>query len=370
MRAAGMSVRRDNIGNVIGRYEGADASAKALILGSHLDTVRDAGKFDGPLGILVALACVEELHRSGTRLPFAVEIIAFADEEGLRFRSTYLGSKAMAGTFDLAALNLCDDEGISMAEAIRGNGGDPTALAHDCRQASDVLGYCEVHIEQGPILEAYGLPVGVVTAIAGQSRIGVSFTGGAGHAGTVPMLLRRDALCAAAEFVLAVESLAREQHDLVATVGQIAAQPGASNVIPGLATLSLDLRHSDDATRTRTRDMLHTQALQIATARRVGLTWDVIQENPAVPCAPAFEELLGHAIEATGYPVRSLVSGAGHDGAALAALTPIAMVFVRCKGGISHHPDESVEADDVTVAVEVLGRFLQLLAGETHREPL
>lgn len=364
MHAAGMTVRHDNIGNLIGRYAGTDDAAKTLLLGSHLDTVRDAGKYDGPLGVLTALACVEDLHQHNMRLPFAIEVIAFADEEGLRFGSSYLGSKTLAGTFAPAYLNLRDDDGISMGEAIRAAGGDPAELVQDRRLPDTVIAYCEVHIEQGPQLESHDLPVGVVTAIAGQSRLAVSFVGSAGHAGTVPMLLRHDALCAAAEFVLAVESLAREQHDLVATVGQLAVQPGASNVIPGRAVLSLDVRHSDDATRAHARDMLHTQALQIAAKRRVNLVWEVIQESPATPCNPALQALFTHAIESYDYPVRSLTSGAGHDAVALADLAPVAMLFVRCKGGVSHHPDESVETDDVAVAIKVLRRFLDLLAGE------
>src|SRR5689334_4950019 len=232
MRDAGMTVRRDNIGNLIGRYEADRSPARTLILGSHLDTVRDAGKYDGPLGVLIALAALEHLHERDERLPFAVEVMAFADEEGLRYHTAYLGSKVVAGTFDHAYLYLTDAAGIPMGEAIRAAGGDPDALAGDKRASNDLLGYCEVHIEQGPVLEAHNLPVGVVTAIAGQSRIEVRFMGQAGHAGTVPMSGRRDALAAAAEFVLAVEAHARAQAGMVATVGQIGVQPGASNVVP------------------------------------------------------------------------------------------------------------------------------------------
>ena len=211
MRAAGMDVRQDNIGNLIGRYEANRPDAKTLILGSHLDTVRDAGKYDGPLGILVALASIERLHRLGARLPFAIEVICFADEEGVRFGSAYLGSKVVAGTFPRAYLDLRDADGITVAEAVRAWGGDPDALESERFQPGDLLGYCEVHIEQGPVLEAHDLPVGVVTGIAGQSRLSVGFEGMAGHAGTVPMELRRDALCAAAEFVVGVERLARDE---------------------------------------------------------------------------------------------------------------------------------------------------------------
>src|SRR5437764_1812330 len=247
MRAAGMSVRRDNIGNLIGHYEAAHAGAKTVLLGSHLDTVRDAGKYDGALGVLVALACVGRLHTRRKRLPCAVEVVGFADEEGLRYHGTYLGSTVVAGAFDPDQLRLIDADGITLADAIRAAGGDPDALAGDGRRPDDLLGYCEVHIEQGPELERRDLPIGVVSAIAGQSRIGITVSGVAGHAGTVPMEVRRDALCAAAEFVLAVEALGRHRAGLVATVGQVEVQPGASNVIPGQVTLSLDVRHADDA---------------------------------------------------------------------------------------------------------------------------
>lgn len=361
MRDAGMAVRRDNIGNLIGRYAADRAQARTILLGSHLDTVRDAGRYDGPLGVLVALACLQRLHGRGERLPVAVEIIAFADEEGLRYHSTYLGSKVVAGTFDPAALELTDGEGVTLAQAIRRFGGDPAALAGDRRHAGDLLGYCEVHIEQGPVLEERNLPVGVVSAIAGQSRLAVTFTGLAGHAGTVPMGLRRDALCAAAEFVLAAEHCARSRAGLVATVGQLAAQPGASNVIPGQVTLSLDVRHQGDATRAEACRLLHERAAEIGAARGVPATWQIMQESPAVPCAPHLAALLARAIEETGYVALALPSGAGHDAVAMAALTPVAMLFVRCKGGISHHPDEAVAEADVAAAIAVLSRFLAAL---------
>jgi allantoate deiminase len=364
MRAAGMAVRQDNIGNLIGRYEAGAADAKTLLLGSHLDSVRDAGKYDGPLGVLVALACIQRLHDAGARLPFAIEVIAFADEEGLRYHTSYLGSRVVAGLFDPASLALADADGITIVEAIRTFGGDPARLQEDRRRGDDLIGYCEVHIEQGPVLEAENLPVGVVSAIAGQSRFTLDFIGMAGHAGTVPMELRRDALCAASEFVLAAEVLARQEPGLVATVGQIDAQPGASNVIPGRVTLSLDVRHQDDARREQAIGHLRDRAEQIAAARQVALGWQIVQENRAVPCAPALTTLLARAIESLGFPARSLPSGAGHDGVMLSTLTPIAMLFVRCKGGVSHNPAEAVEAADVAAAVDVLSRFLELLGLE------
>jgi allantoate deiminase len=357
MRAAGLAVRQDALGNLIGRYEAERPGAKTLLLGSHLDSVIDAGRYDGPLGVLVALACVQRLHDQGRRLPFAIELYGFAEEEGVRYPS-YLGSRAAAGTLDPATLELADADGITLAEAIRDGGGDPGQLAEASRRGDDLLGYVEVHIEQGPVLEARNLPVGVVSAIAGQSRFAVSFAGVAGHAGTVPMQLRRDALCAAAEFVLATEAQARDTPGLVATVGQIDAQPGASNVIPGHAALSLDVRHQDDAQRERAIDQLRARAEQIASARQVALGWQAGQHSRALACDPALAGLLGRAIEALGHPLLALPSGAGHDGVAMSALTPIAMLFVRCKGGISHNPAESVTVEDVGVAIDVLERFL------------
>ena len=366
MRAAGMSVRQDAIMNLIGRYEGT--GDKTLILGSHLDTVRDAGKYDGPLGIMVALACVEQLHDRSERLPFSVEVVAFADEEGLRFGTTFLGSSVYAGAFDKSRLALKDKKGVTLDEAIRDFGGDPDALEGDGRGDGDLLlGYCEVHIEQGPVLEDLDLPVGVVTAIAGQSRIRVGFTGKAGHAGTVPMEVRKDALCTAAESVLEVESCAKEEPGTVATVGEIKAFPGAINVIPSEATHSLDLRHQDDAVRQRLCNRLKARTQEIAASRGCGFDWQVRQETSAVPMNSEISTLLERAVEDTGVTVHRLPSGAGHDAAQMAALTPVAMLFVQCKDGISHNPKESIKKEDVDVAIRVLGRFLELVAEGQRR---
>jgi allantoate deiminase len=362
MRASGMAVRQDTLGNLIGRYEADHAGAKTLLLGSHLDSVIDAGKYDGPLGVLVALACVQHLYDQGRQLPFAIELFAFADEEGVRYHTTYLGSQAVAGTLAPATLELADADGITIAQAIRAFGGDPERLGDARRNRDDLLGYCEVHIEQGPVLEARNLPVGVVSAIAGQSRIAAAFTGVAGHAGTVPMGLRRDTLCAAAELILAAEALARDTPGLVATVGQLDVRPGASNVIPGKTTLSLDVRHQDDAQREQAQVQLRRRAEQIAAARQIALDWRIAQESRALACDPMLTKQLGQAVVALGYPLLALPSGAGHDGVALAALTPIAMLFVRCKGGVSHNPAESVTVEDVGVAIDILGRFLELTA--------
>jgi allantoate deiminase len=364
MYAAGMTVEQDNIGNLIGRFEASHVGAKTLLLGSHLDTVRDAGKYDGPLGVMIALACVERLHARQVRLPFAIEVLAFADEEGLRYNNAYLGSKFMTGTLDPNVLHLTDIESITMAEAIRSFGGnpDPESL-HIARWRSDaLLGYCEVHIEQGPVLEARNLPVGVVTAISGQNRLNVSFSGEAGHAGTVPMSLRHDALCAAAEFVLSVETLAHSIPGVVATIGQVSVQPGASNVIPGIVTLSLDVRHQENKVRELVKDRLEEMAREICDKREVLLEWQLLQEHKTIPCALALTKLLEQAIEELNYPLLSLPSGAGHDGVTFSELTSIAMLFVRCRGGISHNPAESITVEDVDVALQVLEQFMLLLS--------
>jgi allantoate deiminase len=364
MREAGMDVRTDNIGNLRGRYEAAMGGAPVLLLGSHLDSVRDAGKYDGPLGVLVAIAAVQALHDRDRRPPFAIEVIAFADEEGWRFGTTYLGSRALAGSFDAVDLDRTDAAGVTMAEAIRSFGGDPERVAEDRWDEGELLGYCEVHIEQGPVLEARGLPVGVVSGIAGQSRHHLTFTGAAAHAGTTPMNHRKDALVAASVFVQAVEDFATGKPGLVATVGQLTVQPGAANVVPGEVSLSLDVRHADDGERLLAAESLLGAAGEIAKNRSIGLTTSQITQNPTVPCSPQLSKLLAKAIEELGHPVTRLASGAGHDAVVMAGLTEIAMLFVRCKGGVSHNPAESVAEADVADAIDVLGEFLELLTAQ------
>jgi allantoate deiminase len=363
MEEAGLETRRDAIGNVVGRVEGAGSGT--LLLGSHLDTVRDAGRYDGMLGVLVAIACLQGLRDAGRTLPFAVEVLGFADEEGVRYGTAYLGSGVVAGRFDPELLERRDADGVRMADAIRSFGGDPDALAAAGRDPADLLGYCEVHIEQGPVLEQRDLPVAVVSSIAGQTRARVVFDGTAGHAGTVPMRGRRDALCAAAEWVGAVEALALDTDALVATVGELVVEPGAGNVIPGRATLTLDLRHGEDAARTAARERLRTAAKEVAARRVVAAEWSVVQETPAVPCSPALTDLLAAAVRDSHHPVARLPSGAGHDAAVMATIAPIAMLFVRCAGGVSHNPAEAVAMADVAVAIDVLGRFLERVAPST-----
>ncbi len=366
MRGAGMTTRRDEIGNLVGRYEGT--GDRTLIFASHLDTVRDAGKYDGILGVMVALACVQQLHNRGERLPFAIEVVAFADEEGLRFGTTFLGSSAYADAFDGKRLTLEDHDGVTLAQAVRAFGGDPAALEGAGRGSGDLIGYCEVHIEQGPVLEEKRLPVGVVTAINGQSRVRVNFTGKAGHAGTVPMEGRRDALCAAAEFVLEARSCAKAEPPAVATVGELSALPGAVNVIPGEVNHSLDLRHPDDAARERVRDHLERRVAEIAASNGCGHRWQLRQETSAVQADPQLGAPMGKAVEEAGLDVHNLPSGAGHDAAQMTEITPVAMLFVRCKEGISHNPEESVTEEDVGVAIDVMDRFLSLLARDEAPE--
>jgi allantoate deiminase len=354
MEAAGMQTRRDALGNLAGRRGG---SGPPVVIGSHLDSVADAGRYDGILGVLVGLAVVEGLDDD-----VAVELVAFADEEGLRFQSTFLGSRAFVGRLEPGELDLRDAAGVTLGEAIGAAApGDAAALlAQPLFQGARA--YFEVHIEQGPVLEAAGLPLGVVTAIAGQTRFNVAFDGHAGHAGTTPMELRRDALAAAAEFVLAAERLANDTPGLVATVGEIATPHGACNVIPGRVDATLDIRHQDDAARERAIATLKARTDEGCARRGVKASWSVIAEHGATPCSPELVARLAEAVAATGVEVRELPSGAGHDAVTMAGVTDIAMLFVRNRGGISHHPDESVELEDVALAIEAATRFVSSLA--------
>lgn len=362
MRSAGMSVRWDAVGNVIGRYEGSQPAAKTLILGSHIDSVRNAGRYDGPLGVLVALACVEAHHAADDRLPIALEVVAFADEEGARYGTAFLGSSVFAGSFDPADLELRDAQGITLAEAIREYGGDPAALADSRRDPADLLGYAEVHIEQGVALEERNLPVAVVSGVAGQSRVEVTLTGVAGHAGTVRMSSRRDALCAASELVLATEALARREPGVVATVGRLTVGPGVHNVIPDHVTLTIDVRHIDDDRREAAVDALRQRCELLASERNVQAHWDLRPPTASVAFSPHLQGLLSEAIAAEGSAPVALDSGAGHDAMVMADVTDAVMLFVRCRDGVSHHPDEAVAEADVAAAIRVLRRFIAQLA--------
>lgn len=348
MRRVGLEVWEDAAFNLFGRKICANKKASTLLLGSHLDTVRDAGKYDGPLGVLVALAALEKLQAEGIELPFHVEVVGFSDEEGVRYQTTYLGSRALAGRLNKKDLALIEEKGIEKAK----------------RNANEFLAYAEVHIEQGPVLESKDLAVGVVTAIASQSRFRLTFTGVAGHAGTIPMHLRRDALCAAAEFVSTVEK--RAANKTVATVGIMQVQPGASNVIPGRVDLSLDVRDQQDSRRVRVCAQLHKDAQNIATRRGLQLEWKLVQETTAVPCNKVLTKLMSQSVALHEREVIALPSGAGHDAAVMAGMCPITMLFVRCKGGISHNPAESVKTADVAKSIAVLSTFIELLATKTR----
>ena len=341
MRDAGLQVREDAAFNLIGRLPGTDRHAKTFLLGSHLDTVRDAGKYDGPLGVLTAIAAVQLLRERGAKLPFNLEVVGFSDEEGVRYQTTYLGSRALAGTLTAADLAHVAEKQILKARRPRG----------------EFLGYAEVHIEQGPVLEQHNLPVAIVTAIAGQTRLRVEFHGVAGHAGTVPMTLRHDALAGAAELVLAAEHCGA-----LATVGQISAAPGASNVIPGHTTLTLDVRDPNDSRRLAAVRSLRAKAQAIAKRRGLKLTWKPVQQTAAVQCDKTLTQIFSKSVAQRGLTVLKLPSGAGHDAAALSAICPVAMLFVRCKGGVSHNPAESVKTADVRMAMEVLADFILRLA--------
>jgi allantoate deiminase/N-carbamoyl-L-amino-acid hydrolase len=355
MGAAGMTVEIDGVGNVVGRYSSAHPTTKALIIGSHYDTVINGGKYDGRLGILVGLVVIEHLHRSGRRLPVGLELIGFAEEEGLRFSASYIGSAAVAGNFDQKLLARRDAGGTVLADAIAATGFDPARINTLARRPENLAGYLEVHIEQGPVLLQEGLSLGVVTAIAGNCRFWVTITGEAGHAGTVPMGLRHDAAAAAAEIVLAVERRCSGVPTLVGTVGRLQVPGGTTNVIPGRCELSLDIRAGDDPTRDAAVDDLRAEIAEIAQRRGVAIDIAETQRSGAVACAPRLQSLFADAITRAGIKPRFLPSGAGHDAVNFGPITQTGMLFVRCgNGGVSHSPRESITAQDADLAARVL----------------
>jgi allantoate deiminase len=323
--------------------------------------VRNAGKYDGNLGVLAAIAAVAEIHRLNERGAFAIEVLAFGDEEGVRFPVTLSGSRAIAGTLEPHALDAEDANRVSVREALQHFGCNPLDIPDIPRRKQDVLGYVELHIEQGPVLEAEGLPIGIVTAINGASRLSVEVTGEAGHAGTVPMVLRKDALVAAAEMVVALERCCAAVPDLVGTVGQLEVPQGAINVVPGKARFTIDVRSPDDTVRHDTVVDLESEFRAIAERRRVRVELARTHDVPAARCAPWLIDQLEAAVVRAGVSPRRLPSGAGHDAMAVAALCPIGMLFTRCQGGISHHPAEAITAEDAEIAVRVLVDFLRHL---------
>jgi allantoate deiminase len=348
MERLGMEVWVDAAGNLRGLYPGREPEAGRLLIGSHVDTVPGAGAFDGVLGVVLAIALLEALQ--GRRLKCAVEIVAFSEEEGVRFGIPFLGSRALVGTLDSDLLERKDAQGVTVAEAIRNFGLDPCRIG-EAALSDGVLGYFEFHIEQGPMLDSLALPLGVVDAIAGQSRLTFVFRGQANHAGTTPMHLRRDALSGAAEWILTGEHLASRIPGLVATVGRIGAKPGVGNVVPGEVEMSLDVRHADDAIRADAVEARIDSAQRIAARRNLQVEWTTQLDQQAVPCNPALTAMLGRAVAATGFQVHRLTSGAGHDAMILAQKVPVAMLFLRSPLGISHHPDETVRTEDVAAAI-------------------
>jgi len=359
MESLGMSVHVDAAGNLRGLWQPAGADRKRLLIGSHVDTVPNAGAFDGVLGVALALECVEIAQELA--LPLAIEVIAFSEEEGVRYGSPFLGSRAVAGRFDNALLALLDADGISMEAAMRNFGLDPEKIS-EAALDPQAIGFFEIHIEQGPVLEAEGLQVAAVTAIVGQTRLNLTFEGQANHAGTTPMYLRRDALAAAAEWIAAVETVAGKTDGLVATVGRVLVEPNASNVIPARVQVSLDLRHANDETRGSIGEELVARATAIAISRGLTLQRTDRLDQPAVPMDERLTSFLADSIETAGVPLKSMPSGAGHDAMVMAARVPTTMLFLRSPGGISHHPAETVLEEDVEVALKVSREFLLRLA--------
>ena len=351
----GLAAKIDASGNVWARYEGRQVNAPALMIGSHIDTVRDAGRYDGNLGALAALSMVEELAAKGERLDVAVEIVAFGDEEGVRFPTTLTGSRAFAGLFARASLDQKDADGVTMREALTNFGCQPEAIA--TLRGRGVAAFVELHIEQGPVLEAEGLAIGVVTAINGATRFSVEARGLAGHSGAVPMNLRQDALTAAAEMILLIESRARIEDDLVATVGRIDIEPGAVNVIPGLARFTIDIRAPRDVRRQRAVADISKRLDAIARERGVTLKLVQTHDAGAYVCDPKIVAGLKTAVERIGQPARLLPSGAGHDTMIMGQLCPAGMLFLRCKGGVSHNPAEAITLADCEVGLAALLEF-------------
>lgn len=361
MEAAGMGVRVDAVANVIGHYEGTTPNSAALLLGSHIDTVIDAGRYDGTLGVLAGIAAVEELARRGERLAHAIEVVAFGDEEGVRFPTRLLTSRALIGAVDEAMLDIADLDGVTVRAALAAIGCDPAAYRDCARHKDQIAAYLELHIEQGPMLQERGQPVAVVTGINGGMRMTVTVTGMAGHAGTVPMGLRRDALAAAADMVLEVERVGLSEPDLVATVGRIEPRPAAPNVIAGRVEFTVDMRSPSDDLRRRAEGQLLAVLHGIASRRQVELATNVYYEMPATVLDGRIIAAAGEAIAACGHEPLQLSSGAGHDAMALAQRWPAGMIFVRCKDGISHNPAESVTVEDVDIAMRVLIETLRRL---------
>lgn len=362
MRAAGMDAHVDALGNVVGRYAAADPDAPTVMTGSHFDTVRDGGRYDGRLGILLPIAVVARLAARGERLPFHFEVVGFAEEEGLRFRSSFLASSAFVGRFDYALLDRTDEDGITLRDALRAAGlpGTRESIAALERPAGAIASFVEVHIEQGPVLLEHGLPLGIVTSIAGSVRLSATVTGTASHAGTTPMPMRRDAAAAAAEMVLAVERRCSAAPTLVGTVGKLGVPNGATNVVPGRCDFTIDIRAEDDATRDAAVADVLAECAAIAQRRGVGWRVEETMRVACAPCCPQTMAALEAAVQRAGVTPFRLPSGAGHDAMMIGRAARIGMLFVRCgNGGISHNPLETMTEADAELAAQVFLDFLR-----------
>lgn len=367
MQQAGLAIRLDDAGTLIGRLDGPDG-APVLLMGSHQDSVREGGAYDGIMGVVLPVLTLMKLRQKGVTLPFAVEVLAFADEEGVRFPTALMGPRALAGTFDMAALDLQDRDGITLRRAMEDFGLKPDALPRLRRDPAHVLGWVEIHLEQGPMLEAAAKDIGIVTSICGIERHMITLTGKAAHAGTMPMHLRCDALAGAAELTLAVENLARETDGLLATVGALQVRPGVVNAVPGKAALTIEIRAPDDALREKAGSALRQAAHDIATQRGLRLDMAQTYAQAATPCSPQIIEGLSKSVD-PGNRVTPLhlASGATHDTSAMAALCPVGMLFTACRDGVSHHPDEHVPAPAMSSAITALERYiLQLQSPDCH----
>lgn len=354
MEDAGMIVRKDEMGNIIGRYEGRNRENSVLLVGSHSDSVPNGGKYDGTLGVISAIEAIQAFHNNQEIPRNPIEVISFCDEEGARFHTTFLGSRALAGTLTTVDFSRTDDQGISVAEAMQAKNLPPENISAAKRDSSKLLGYLELHIEQGPVLEELNLPCGVVSGIAGVSRFSFVVRGSAGHAGTVPMRNRRDALSGCAEILLKVEQLAQQYNPIVATVGKLVVKPGASNVIPNEVLGTLDVRGNDLGKRREFLQVLFEAIDKICTIRSLNFHLEKVLEVAPVLCSENLITLIEESLLNKGIRPVQLISGAGHDAMAISSLTDIGMIFVRCKNGLSHCPEEYVSLEDIYTSTQVL----------------
>jgi allantoate deiminase len=363
MREAGMTVHRDPLNNLIGRYEGTQPDAPALLIGSHLDSVAEGGKYDGILGVISGIEVVQTLFEHNFRPRYPIEVIGFCDEEGTRFHTTLLGSRALSGDFREEDFQAKDENGVSVAAAMKELGLDPSQYRLAARDPSTILGYIELHIEQGPVLERENQACGAVSGIAGASRYHFRVEGKAGHAGTVPISMRKDALVGTSEMIQSIEQIASKYQNIVATVGKLSVYPGASNVIPGVVEGTLDIRHIDDQTREAALVHIVEESKQIWQRRGLVGNFSKIMESPAVNCSGRFVNVIESVLVENGMKPIQIVSGAGHDAMAVASITDVGMIFVRCKEGVSHHPDEFVTVEDMgTGAAILLNVVLKLIS--------